>query len=169
MGDQRPVIIERARSAQDLEAARCLFAAYAKAMDLDLAFQDFDNELQSLPGKYSPPTGEILLARYSGGTILGCVAVRPLTPGCCEMKRLYILPSGRGMGLGKKLVTGVLGVAGRLGYNEIKLDTLPSMFQAISLYGGMGFVPTAPYYYTPLAGTVFLARSLENAILEPCY
>lgn len=162
MGEQESVTIERARSVQDFEATRSLFAAYAKAMGLDLAFQEFDTELGSLPGKYAPPTGEILLACDSAGIVLGCVAVRPLTPDCCEMKRLYILPGGRGMGLGKKLVNAIMDVAGCLGYKEIKLDTLPSMVQALSLYRGLGFVATAPYYITPLTGTIFLVRSLSS-------
>jgi GNAT superfamily N-acetyltransferase len=154
--------IERARSSQDLEATRSLFAAYAEAMGLDLAFQGFDNELQSLPGKYAPPTGEILLARSRTGTVLGCVALRPLGPGCCEMKRLYILPDARGLGLGKKLIDSIIEVAAGLGYHEIKLDTLPSMHAAIALYTNAGFVPTLPYYDTPLDGTIFLARGLHD-------
>lgn len=162
MVEWESVRIERARSAQDLESTAQLFAAYADSLGLDLSFQEFDTELKSLPGKYAPPAGEILLARDSNGNAVGCVAVRPLSPpGCCEMKRLYILPAGRGLGIGKKLVHELLDVAASLGYNEIKLDTLPSMNQAISLYQFAGFAPTKPYYETPLTGTVFLARQLQ--------
>lgn len=161
MANPEPATIERARSFQDLESTAQLFAAYADSLGLDLAFQGFDAELKSLPGKYAPPTGEILLARDANGTAVGCVAVRPLSPpDCCEMKRLYILPAGRGLGVGKRLVREILDVAASLGYNEIKLDTLPSMSQAISLYESAGFAPTTPYYETPLTGTLFLARKL---------
>ena len=162
MIEWKSVSIERARSAQDLEATAQLFAAYATSLGLDLSFQEFDAELKSLPGKYAPPTGEILLARNGNGAAVGCVAVRPLSPpDCCEMKRLYILPAGRGLGVGKKLLHAILDIAVALGYNEIKLDTLPSMTQAISLYESAGFAPTAPYYKTPLTGTKFLARRLH--------
>ena len=158
------VRIEPARSPQDLESTAQLFAAYAESLGLDLSFQDFDTELTSLPGKYAPPTGEILLARDISGNALGCVAVRPLSPPhCCEMKRLYILPAARGLGVGRKLLHEILDKALSLGYNEIKLDTLPSMRQAISLYESAGFVPITPYYKTPLRGTVFLGRQLNSS------
>lgn len=164
MVEQESVKVVPARSAQDLECTAQLFAAYAESLGLDLSFQDFDAELKSLPGKYAPPTGEVLLARDNTGTAVGCVAVRPLSPpDCCEMKRLYILPTRRGLGVGKKLLHEILDIAASLGYSEIKLDTLPSMSQAISLYESVGFAPTKPYYKTPLTGTVFLARRLETS------
>ena len=164
MVERESVRIQRARSAQDLESTVQLFAAYAESLGLDLSFQDFDAELKSLPGKYAPPTGEILLALDSNGTAVGCVAVRPLfPPDCCEMKRLYILPAGRGLGIGKKLLFEIVEIAVSLGYNEIKLDTLPSMKQAISLYQSAGFAPTTPHYKTPLTGTVFLALQLHRS------
>ena len=164
MVEQESVKVEPARSAQDLECTAQLFAAYAESLGLDLSFQDFDAELKFLPGKYAPPTGEILLARDSTGIAVGCVAVRPLSPpDCCEMKRLYILPTRRGLGVGKKLLHEILDIAASLGYSEIKLDTLPSMSQAISLYESVGFAPTKPYYKTPLTGTVFMARWLETS------
>ncbi|CAF0741615.1 unnamed protein product [Adineta steineri] len=118
-----------------------------------------------MPGKYAPPTGELLLARNSQGEPIGCVALRALgssNSGCCEMKRLYILPTARGLGLGRALVIAILDIAHTLGYDEIKLDTLPSMEAAIGLYKKVGFVETEAYYDTPLAETIFLARSLKN-------
>ena len=153
--------IKPVRSSEDLKATVCLFKAYADSLGISLAFQDFDTELEALPGKYASPSGELLLARDSSDKPVGCVALRPIAPlGCCEMKRLYILPAGRGLGIGKALVNAILDVADSLGYREIKLDTLSSMVEAISLYKTAGFVPTTPYYDTPLAGTVFLARSV---------
>jgi len=162
MSDQSSIKIIRARSVEDIEAAAALFAEYGKSLGFDLSFQDFETELKSLPGKYAAPGGDILLARDTNGDVMGCVALRPLTPPvCCEMKRLYILPPGRGLGIGKKLVNAIVEIAGSLGYSEIKLDTLPSMGEALRLYAKEGFVPTAPYYKTPLSGTVFLVRQLR--------
>ncbi|MCJ1455318.1 hypothetical protein MMC28_005672 [Mycoblastus sanguinarius] len=159
MGEKEPISIEPARTADDLESAAYLFAAYAKSLGFDLAFQDFDTELKSLPGKYAPPKGDVLLARAINGVAVGCVAIRPMAAeGCCEIKRLYILPEGRGMGLGKKLVNAIVEIASRQGYQDIKLDTLPSMIEALTLYKSAGFVEIAPYYQTPLTGTIFLAR-----------
>ena len=164
MVERELITIEPARSPQDLESTAQLFAAYAQSLGFDLSFQNFDTELTSLPGKYAPPTGEILLARDNSGNAVGCVAVRPLSPpDCCEMKRLYILPAARGLGVGRKLLHGILDKALSLGYNEIKLDTLPSMRQAVSLYESAGFVPITPYYKTPLPGTVFLGRQLKSS------
>ena len=164
MPERARISIKPARSAQDLESTAQLFGTYAKSLGLDLSFQDFDTELRTLPGKYAPPTGEILLARDDAGDAVGCVAVRPLSPSnCCEMKRLYVLPTARGLGLGKQLLSAVLDTAASLGYVEMKLDTLPSNNQAILLYESAGFAQTTPYYETPLTGTVFLARQLEKS------
>jgi ribosomal protein S18 acetylase RimI-like enzyme len=138
-----------------------LFGAYASSLGVDLGFQDFATELATLPGKYAPPAGEPLLARGSRGEPLGCVGLRPMAPdGCCEMKRLYVSPGGRGLGLGRALVEAILSEAVRIGYREMRLDTLPFMAEAIALYRKAGFQPIEPYYATPLAGTIFLGRSL---------
>ena len=126
-----------------------------------MAYQDFATELTTLPGKYAPPAGELLLARDSMGTPLGCAALRPLGhDGCCELKRLYVVPEARGMSLGRALLDAVLETAAHIGYREIRLDTLPDMRAALALYRQAGFVPIAPYYDTPLAGTRFLGRRL---------
>ena len=160
----KSVSITPARSAEELRITAMLFAAYADSLGIDLGFQEFATELQSLPGKYTPPTGEILLARTTDGMLVGCVALWPLdTNGCSEMKRLYIVPEGRGLGIGKKLVSAILEFAKSAGYREIKLDTLPHMVEAVSLYKRAGFVETKPYYATPLDGTKLLARDLDEA------
>jgi len=138
-----------------------LFRAYAASLPVDLGYQDFAAELASLPGKYAPPTGALLVAWGEDGVPLACGAVRPLgDAGRCEMKRLYVAPAGRGMGLGRAMAEALCAEAARLGYREICLDTLPSMAVAQSLYAGMGFVEIPPYYDTPIAGTRFLARRL---------
>ena len=114
-----------------------------------------------MPGKYAPPSGALLLARDSNGTPAGCVGLRLIEPrGCCEMKRLYVAPQGRGFGLGEKLVRAVIEEAKRIGYREMRLDTLPSMTGAIALYSKLGFEPIAPYYETPIVGTRFMRLSL---------
>lgn len=149
------------RTPDDLAATIALFRAYAASLGVDLAYQDFEAELAAMPGKYAPPTGELLLARGADGAPLGCVGLRAIDPvGCCEMKRLYVSPDARGMGLGRALVEAVLDAAVRLGFHELRLDTLPDMSDAQALYARMGFVRIAPYYDTPIADTVFMARAL---------
>jgi len=148
-------------TAEDLAAVTVLFRAYAASLPVDLAYQNFDAELASLPGKYAPPAGALLLARVEAGAAIACVALRPMDgAGCCEMKRLYVAPAGRGLGTGRALVEAIISEARRLGYREIRLDTLPTMTAAITLYRRCGFAPIAPYYDTPVAGTHFLGRRL---------
>ncbi|HYH20417.1 MAG TPA: GNAT family N-acetyltransferase [Azospirillum sp.] len=156
-----PFRIEPAESAADIDATARLFRAYASSLDIDLSYQDFAAELAGLPGKYAPPAGALLIARGPHGDSLGCVALRPIAPdGCCEMKRLYVAPEGRGLGLGRALVDTIIGEAVRIGYREMRLDTLPTMAAARALYRKAGFVPIKPYYDTPVAGTLFLGRPL---------
>jgi GNAT superfamily N-acetyltransferase len=148
-------------TADDLAATIKLFRAYASSLDVDLAYQDFEAEMAAMPGKYAPPAGALLLARDRSGTPVGCVGLRPIEPhGCCEMKRLYVTLDGRGFGLGEKLVRAVVTEARRIGYREMRLDTLPSMIGAIGLYTKLGFEPIAPYYETPVVGTHFMRLSL---------
>jgi ribosomal protein S18 acetylase RimI-like enzyme len=149
------------RSAIDLDATVRLFDAYASSLGIDLAFQGFASELEGMPGKYAPPRGELLLARGADGEPLGCVGLRPLgDEGCCEMKRLYVRPQARGLGLGAALVHAIIATAERIGYTEMRLDTLASMTPAIALYRKAGFEPIEKYYDTPLADTVFFGRVL---------
>ena len=144
-------------TADDLAAAVGLFRAYAASLDVDLAYQDFEGEMQGMPGKYAPPRGCLLLARLAGGAPVGSVALRPIEPaGSCEMKRLYVAPEGRGLGIGEKLVGLLTDEARRIGYREIRLDTLPTMTGAMALYRKLGFEEIAPYYDTPVAGTRFM-------------
>jgi ribosomal protein S18 acetylase RimI-like enzyme len=153
--------IEPVRTAADLEVTVQLFNEYASSVGVDLSYQDFATELASLPGKYASPMGELLLARDGHGQPAGCVGLRPIEPnGCCEMKRLYVSPKARGLGLGRALIDGIIREAVRMGYSEMRLDTLASMREALSLYEKVGFTPIAPYYETPIAGTVFLAKPL---------
>jgi ribosomal protein S18 acetylase RimI-like enzyme len=154
--------IRPASSAADLAAVVALFRAYAASLDVDLAYQGFEAEMAAMPGKYAPPAGRLLLARSAEGVPLGCVGLRALaSPGCCEMKRLYVAPEGRGTGIGVRLVEALIREAEAIGYREMRLDSLPSMGPAIALYRRHGFETMAPYYDTPVAGTVFLRRVLH--------
>ena len=136
---------------------KTLFRAYAASLDVDLSYQNFEAEMAAMPGKYAPPAGTLLLARLLDGTAAGCVGLRPMAAkGCCEMKRLYVAPEGRGLGIGRQLVEAVMGHAQRIGYREMRLDTLPSMTGAIALYRNTGFEPIAPYYDSPVVGTIFM-------------
>lgn len=156
-----PFDIRSVRSPNDLKAAVALFEDYAASLNIDLCFQDFAAELAAMPGKYAPPRGELLLARNGRGKAVGCVAVRPIAAeGVCEMKRLYVAPSGRRSGLGRALVAAILAEARRIGYREIRLDTLPGMAEALQLYESEGFKTIEPYYDTPVAGTIFLGKPL---------
>jgi ribosomal protein S18 acetylase RimI-like enzyme len=162
MHGRSSVHIAPVRSAGDLAAARELFLAYASSLEIDLSYQNFAAELASLPGQYAPPSGELLLARDADAPV-GCVALRALAPHpCCEMKRLYVSPRARGGGLGEQLVHAVLREAERIGYREMRLDTLPSMTAAVALYRKLGFETMEPYYVTPVVGTIFLRRSLPR-------
>ena len=145
----------------DLPALTQLFRAYASALPIDLGYQGFDDELASLPGKYAPPDRALLIARDASGAPLGCVAMRPLEPGVCEMKRLYVAPEGRGQGLGKQLALAIIEAARARGYAEMRLDTLASMGEAQALYRTLGFTKIRAYYKTPIAGTVFMRLKLR--------
>ncbi len=142
----------------DLADAATLFREYAAALDVDLGIQGFEQELAELPGAYVPPQGALLLARGKDGAALGCIAVRHLDESACEMKRLYVRPEARGTGLGKALVAAVLAAATRLGYREIKLDTLPQLREAIALYRDFGFQPIPPYGDHPYEGTICFGK-----------
>ncbi len=153
--------IRPARTSDDLLATTSLFEAYARSLPIDLSYQDFGSELATLPGKYAPPRGELLLARDAAGGALGCVGLRPLAAeGCCEMKRLYLAPESRGTGLGRALAAAIIQTAREIGYGELRLDTLASMASAIGLYRQMGFVEIEPYYEPTPPGTIFMALRL---------
>ena len=145
----------------DLTAAATLFRSYAASLPINLGYQDFETELAALPGRYAPPKGALFLARGRAGEALGCVALRPFEGNViCEMKRLYVTPNGRGTGIGKALAELIIAEAARLGYREMRLDTLPSMQAAVALYTGLGFRPLPAYYATPIADTLFFSKIL---------
>jgi ribosomal protein S18 acetylase RimI-like enzyme len=149
------------RTPDELRSAIALFRAYAASLDIDLAYQGFEAEMAAMPGQYAPPTGEVLLAQGREGKWLGCVGLRPLPmPGICEMKRLYVCPAGRGRGVGQALIVDIIAVAERIGFREMRLDSLPSMAAALRLYRAAGFELIPAYYETPVPGTLFLGRGV---------
>ncbi|HVZ99444.1 MAG TPA: GNAT family N-acetyltransferase [Caulobacterales bacterium] len=155
-------VIAPVETRDDLRAIANLFADYAHSLPISLSYQDFAAECATLPGKYAPPAGALLLARGADGAPAGCVAMRPLdTARCCEMKRLYLAPHARGRHLGRALALAIVEEAKRCGYREMRLDTLSSMTAAIALYEQMGFERIAPYYAPTPDGTVFMALRLS--------
>ena len=149
----------RAAGAQDIPACRELFTEYQRSLGVSLCFQGFDREVAELPGAYVPPLGGLWLAT-ADGQVAGCVALRPLGPGEAEMKRLYVRPGFRGHHLGRALAELVIDAARAAGHRTLKLDTLPSMRQAQSLYERLGFVDVAPYNDNRIEGVRFLALPL---------
>ncbi|GAB4522497.1 MAG: GNAT family N-acetyltransferase [Roseibium sp.] len=148
----------------DLDMIRMLFRAYVDWLDIDLSYQGFEEELAALPGKYAPPSGALFVAKDGSGAALGCVGLRAFgNAGGCEMKRLYVLPAGRGRGVGAALVSRVLAEAAGAGYSEMLLDTLPTMTGAIRLYQAAGFEEVPAYYDTPIEETVFFRKKLADS------
>jgi len=151
--------IRAARLPEDVPVVRRLFRQYADGLGIDLGFQDFEAELASLPGKYAPPKGRLMLA-WNGAEAVGCVALRPVDGEACEMKRLYVQPEVRARQLGRRLAERICDEARQAGYRRMCLDTLPTMTSAIRLYTALGFRPIAPYVFNPIEGAIFLGRDL---------
>jgi len=144
---------------QNIGHVRALFQEYATSIGIDLCFQDFDREVEELPGEYAPPRGRLLVAA-DADRLAGCVALRRIEGDVCEMKRLYVRPAFRGTGLGRRLATAVIDAAREIGYKRMRLDTLSTMHEAISLYRSLGFVPTQPYRHNPVCGALFFEFAL---------
>ena len=155
----------QASSWEQIEAARMLFREYGASLGFSLCFQSFDEELAQLPGTYAPPQGRLLLAldpaengqqKYGG-----CVALHPLQEKICEMKRLYVRPEFRGRGLGQTLVEEIIAAARGIGYQRMRLDTVPGVMDAaIKMYRATGFREIQPYTHNPVPGAIFLELEL---------
>ena len=159
-----PVIeILSPRHEADLLQTKEIFLAYAKAINIDLCFQDFDTELANLPGDYSPPRGALLLA-WVNPKFASCCATRPLDSSdyanAAEMKRLFVRPEFRGLGLGRQLAESIIDAARMSGYDSVLLDTLDDMEIARAMYEDLGFKEIPPYYHNPLAGAHYLKVDL---------
>lgn len=155
------VRIDLATTALELEAVRSLFHEYAESLGVDLNYQGFDREVRDLPGDYAPPSGTLLLARNDGEPV-GCVGVRALDEQTAEMKRLFVRPAGRGLGLGRTLAEAAIMFARKAGFARMRLDTLPQMQRAQELYRALGFVEIEPYRYSAVPGTVYMELTLRG-------
>ena len=183
LADTPEIVLLTPDEAHEIEATRAIFREYAASLGVDLGFQNFDEELAALPGEYADPRGSVLLAlvsttdtavsvkseplqRANGGLayVAGCCALRPLDsadyPNAAEMKRLYVRPEFRGVGLGRQLVEAILDVARGAGYACVLLDTLDDMESARALYEDLGFAEVPPYYHNPIAGSHYLKVDL---------
>ena len=154
--------IFQATTDEHIHAARTLFEEYAASLGFSLCFQNFDRELKNLPGDYAPPNGRLLLA-LENDKLAGCIALRKLSDGACEMKRLFVRPAHRATGLGRFLAEKIIDEARKLGYTHMRLDTIPGkMDKAIALYKSIGFVEIEPYYENPVEGAKFMELKLAT-------
>ena len=153
--------ILNAKTTEQIEQARGLFKEYAGWLQIDLCFQNFHKELTGLPGEYTPPDGRLLLT-FDNGQLTGCIALRKIADDVCEMKRLFVRPAFQGKGLGRQLVNAIIDEARTIGYQRMRLDTLPAqMASAIALYRSLGFKEIEPYYDNPVPGALFMELKLK--------
>lgn len=149
-----------ATSDEQVRAVRELFKAYAESLGFDLCFQDYDKELASLPGEYKAPRGMLLLA-FCRGEVAGCAALRPAGESICEMKRMYVRPPYRGLGIGRQMAVKIIEFARSAGYERMRLDTIDTMTEAIALYCSLGFEEIEPYRYNPIPGAKYMELVLR--------
>jgi len=159
MNNNSAITLTNADSSEQIDVIRELFLEYGQSLDFNLCFQSFDEELKSLPGKYEPPQGRLVLAAV-GGKTAGCVALCPVADGVCEMKRLWVRPEFRGIKLGRRLAEHIMNEARSIGYEKMKLDTVKTMTSAISLYKSLGFTTTSAYRYNPVEGAIYMEIDL---------
>jgi len=153
--------IHSAISVRELGQVRALFIEYSNSLEFDLSFQDFQKELDDLPGDYAAPSGRLLLGVYDSDSA-GCVGLRRISDEICEMKRLFVRPQCRGLGIGKALATKVIGEAREIGYGRMRLDTVPAMQTAIALYASLDFTEIEPYRYNQIEGAKFMELNLTS-------
>jgi GNAT superfamily N-acetyltransferase len=156
---QTPLIVRPAEFPRELDGVRAIFLEYEKGTGISLCFQGFQQEVANLPGKYAPPAGRLLLG--VDGRDVGCIALRPLEAGVCEMKRLYVRPSHRRRGAGRLLAARLIDDARVIGYDTMRLDTLETWVPAVGLYRSLGFQPTSRYNDDPDPHTLFMALRLR--------
>ena len=153
--------INFAESTKDFISAKNLFLEYAESLDFSLSFQNFEEEIECIPGKYKTPNGCIILA-WETSDCIGCVCMRPLNDFSCEIKRLYVRPPHRGIGIGRLMTKRIIRYCREKEYTKIHLDTTTGMQSAIKLYKSIGFVETEPYYNNPLPNVIYFELDLIN-------
>ena len=149
-----------ATSDEQVRAVRELFVEYAESLGFDLSFQDYDKELATLPGEYRAPRGMLLLASCKG-EVAGCAALRPIDDAICEMKRMYVRPRYRGLGIGRTMAIKIIEFARAAGYERMRLDTIDTMTEAIALYRSLGFTEIQPYRHNPIPGAKYMELVLR--------
>ncbi|NLK98777.1 MAG: GNAT family N-acetyltransferase [Epulopiscium sp.] len=155
------ISIIKAFTDDDFNHAKKLFIEYSESLGISLEFQNFDEELNNISKMYGMPDGCLLLARQNE-QVVGCVALRKINHNICEMKRLYVQPNWKGKGIGKMLTKAIIEEDKVRGYRFMRLDTLPSMKQAISLYQTLGFYPIEPYRFNPIEGALYMELDILN-------
>lgn len=150
----------QASSSTDFEMGKELFREYVQSLGVDLSFQDFENELQTIDQQYMPPSGTLLLV-FDNEKAIGCAGIRKFDPEMAELKRMYVQDGYRGYGLGVKLLEQCVQVAKELGYKKIRLDTLSTMQKAQALYRSFGFYEIPSYRFNPLEGTIYMEKDLK--------
>lgn len=150
----------RVEAGDNLKKIKKLFREYEEFLGFELCFQDFENELKNLPGKYATPEGRLIMARVDGD-IAGCVALKKIAEGICEMKRLYVRPEFRGQKLGRKLAEYIISEAMEIGYDKMRLDTLQRLKPALELYRSLGFHEISAYVHNPLEDVVYMEKVLR--------
>lgn len=146
---------------EHIPSVRGLFREYADSLDFDLCFQGFTEELAGLPGYYAPPEGRLLAVELKG-RLIGCVGLRKIEPGVCEMKRLYVKPEFRGRGLGRALAEAIIEEGREAGYQRMRLDTIVTMVDAVSLYQSLGFREIEPYIFNPIEGVKYMELTISR-------
>jgi putative acetyltransferase len=144
---------------EHLEIIRELFREYENFLGFHLCFQEFEKEMEGLPGKYAPPEGRLIIAEYDS-EVAGCIALKKIGEGICEMKRLYVRPKFRGKKIGRVLAEKIIAEAKAIGYKKMRLDTLKRLKEALSLYRSMGFREIGSYVFNPLEDVVYMERDL---------
>ncbi|HZZ75481.1 MAG TPA: GNAT family N-acetyltransferase, partial [Puia sp.] len=153
------IIYRTAHTGEEFDQARCLFKEYAEALGVDLSFQGFEKELETIHIQYNKPDGGLLLV-YKDGNPVACAAVRSLDDETSELKRMYVKSEFRGFRIGVELLQRSLSLAKVLGYKKIRLDTLGDMVKAQELYKSFGFYTIPPYRFNPISGTIFMEKIL---------
>lgn len=153
--------IVRAETPEQIGSVRSLFAEYVAGLPVDVSYEKVPRESADLPGAYGPPRGELLLVLVDGEPA-GCIALRPLDGDICEMKRVYLRPAWRGRGIGRLMAESIIAAARRIGYRRMRLDTIPALKPALSLYRSLGFRVIAPYRDIPSDRALFLELKLSG-------